>query len=109
MNRGKHTPTKKHGWPAWLDRRTLILLVIAALFLFALTLIEPLPHAEPAKYAVEGTAVSTPQPFELLPGTSTALPDELLENVDQTLGIIFGGTIIVLIVVIGVFAIIRRG
>jgi hypothetical protein len=107
MKNGKHTPTKKRSWPVWLDRRTLILLVIATLFLAALTMIEPLPRPERAQTEGEMT-VLTPPPSEVPPGAPTLLPQELLENVDQTLGIILGGTIIVMVVVIGVFTIIRR-
>lgn len=92
-------------WPSWLNRRTLVLLIIALLFLGALSLAEPLPRADKYSYA---NLTPTPFPEALESGAPTPLPQEYLENADQTNGILLGGTILVLIVVFGTLSALRR-
>jgi|YNPNPStandDraft_1061719.scaffolds.fasta_scaffold00037_45 hypothetical protein len=92
-------------WPFWLNRRTLILLIIALLFLGALSLAEPLPRADKYSYA---NLTPTPSAEFLEAGLPTLLPQEYLENAEQTNGILLGGTILVLIVVLGTLSALRR-
>jgi hypothetical protein len=93
-------------WPGWLNRQTLILLLLAAIFLGALTLSEPLPR--PNRLILNETAAVDKTQVKIDEDTPEALPEEWLENVDQTDGIILGGIILVLIIVIGTFSVIRR-
>ncbi len=95
----------KDSWPAWLNRRTLILLIIALMFLGALSLAEPLPR--PNKYSYAGLT-HTPTAVVLEDGAPTPLPAEYLENINQTTGILLGGTILVLIVVFGTLSGLRQ-
>lgn len=92
-------------WPYWLNRQTLVLLIIALLFLAALSLAEPLPRAD--KYSYAGLT-PTPTAVALKAGEPTPLPQEYLENANQTNGIVLGATILVLIVVVGTLSALRR-
>ncbi len=92
-------------WPYWLDRRTLILLIIALVFLGALSLAEPLPRADKYSYA---NLTPTPSAEALEAGMPTQLPQEYLENAHQTNGILLGGVILVLIVVVGTLSALRQ-
>lgn len=92
-------------WPYWLNRRTLILLIIALVFLGALSLAEPLPRADKYSYA---NLTPTPSAEALQAGMPTPLPQEYLENANQTNGILLGGVILVLIVVLGTLSALRQ-
>ncbi|MCC6148249.1 MAG: hypothetical protein IT308_11870 [Anaerolineaceae bacterium] len=89
-------------WPAWLDRRSLILLIIAAIFLLTLAWSEPLPKpSQPGKRAASLTPSINAQ-------ETSDMPEEWKDNAEQTNGILLGGIILVSIIVIGSFSGMRR-
>lgn len=94
---------KPPKWPEWLDRRTLILLIIATIFLITLSWSEPLQQPRQQKSSLTASATLSPS-LEDTPN----LPPEWEHNSEQTNGILFGGVILVLIIVIGSYSIMRR-
>lgn len=90
--------------PEWLDRRTLILLIIATVFLMALTWSEPLQQPKTSKSGLAAGATLSPSPEN-----TSSLPPEWENNSEQTNGILFGGVVLVLIIVIGTYSVMRRG
>lgn len=82
--------------------RLLGLLAIIAIFIVFTLWIEPLP------YVVHGQTTPTPAPVTLSDApVATPLPAELLENTEQTNGIVLGAIILILIVLISCFSVIR--
>jgi hypothetical protein len=89
-----------------IDRRILVILVVAVMFLFVGTAAtkgtRPHPQAAtltPAALTVTPAGKLTPSPF----------PPELLENGNQTIGLTIAACILVLIVVVGILNALLRG
>lgn len=87
--------------------RLLGIMLVVALFIGLSWWNEPLPFSVQAQAtpAAEGTAVSLP--VVMAAETATALPPELLENQNQTNGIVFGSSLLILIVVISTISVMR--
>ncbi|NPV75588.1 MAG: hypothetical protein HPY59_04355 [Anaerolineae bacterium] len=96
-------PLKLPQWPEWLDRRTLILLIIATIFLMTLTWSEPLQQPNQPESSLAAGATLSPSPEN-----TSSLPPEWEHNSEQTNGILLGGVILVLIIVIGSYSVMRR-
>lgn len=97
-------PTKKiPRLPDWMDRRTLVLLIIATIFLMTLVFSEPLQQPL-SRYGGVATATL------ITPGaeSTSSMPPEWEENSEQTNGILLGGVILVLIIVVGSYSVMRR-
>lgn len=80
--------------------KTGILILLALLilgFTFAQTVWSPSPTIQGA----------TPPP-PILPTVNTPFPKEILENYEQTNGVVFGGVILVLIIIGGTLSVISR-
>ena len=77
------------------------LLLVIALFISLWWWSEPLP------FSVKAQGTPTPDPVQLTAPLATPLPEEWLENRDQTNGIVFGSIILILIVLISTTSVIR--
>ncbi len=86
--------------------RLLGLMLVIALFIGLSLWNEPLPFSVKAQAtpAVEGTSVSLPV---VMAEPTTAPPPELIENQNQTNGIVFGSSLLILIVVISTISVMR--
>ncbi len=89
--------------PEWMDRRTLILLIIATIFLITLAFSEPLQQPR-SRYSSAITSTAIASDTE----STSGMPPEWENNSEQTDGILLGGVILVLIIVIGSYGVMRR-
>lgn len=87
--------------------RILGLMLVTAFFIGLSLWNEPLPFSVKAQAtpAVEGTSISLPVVMEA--AQATALPPELIGNQEQTNGIVFGSSLLILIVVISTISVMR--
>lgn len=85
-----------------MDRRTLILLIIATIFLNTLIWSEPLQVSR-RNPTLTSTGALTEE-VTIIP----TLPPEWETNSEQTKGIILGGVVLVLIIVVGSYSVMRR-
>jgi hypothetical protein len=88
--------------PGWLNPPLLAVLVI--LFLFSSMMAWTLPPSEQRQQEASPTVEATAIPEEVVidsEPTRTPIPQEWVENVEQTNGVVFGGVILVLIIVGG--------
>jgi hypothetical protein len=91
--------------PGWLTIQVVIVGLVALLFIAMMIWNEPIVSLfiKPTSTPLVITIVPTVQP-----GTPTPLPEEWVESSQQTNGIIFGGSIMILIIVISVVSLMLR-
>jgi hypothetical protein len=102
-------PSKDRYLPAWINKKILIpllIIVIAAVFLSIFAWSEQAPQL--ANFAGEQGSRLADTEFVLADIENTPIPDEILENREQTNGIVLASIILVLIVVGGTLGVITQ-
>ncbi|HWQ46952.1 MAG TPA: hypothetical protein VN376_08800 [Longilinea sp.] len=92
--------------PKWFNLQTILMSGVILFFLIVILWSEPIAHL----FFPPAPTLPISVTLTVLPGTPTAIPDELIASSDQTNSIILGSVVLVLIIVGGVIgALIRRG
>jgi hypothetical protein len=103
MKQRNSTPSNFH-FPDWLDWKILILIILILAGVVWLTTREPgVDQDMETQIRIDATSG---QPIIL--DTPTPIPPELLANREQTIGIVLGGVVLVLIIVGGTASAITR-
>lgn len=96
--------TTSYRWRRWINLQMVILLAASALFFAALFLTAPraAKSQQPQPEATVTAALPlTPSPDLQVTPTVTPYPPEFLTNTNQTIGITFVATVLILIVLFG--------
>ena len=90
--------------PDWLDWKIMVIVIIVLAGVVWLTTREPSVEQEVETQIMIDATSGLP----IMAATPTPIPPELLANREQTIGIVLGGVVLVLIIVVGTTSVITR-
>jgi len=95
--------------PGWLDKQVSLQILLVVLFLGAIALSVNFPTPLFGRPEAPRTAdLQTPRAHQGVTPTVTSVSQEVIHNRDQTVGIVIGGVVMVVVVLAGTLLVIGR-